>query len=117
MPYDYTDAPPPPKIQLIPDTIATLALHINAGGLGEDGMLTRSRDGRSEVLACEFTVVDGTYKGRKFWEYWVLAGPTDGHAKSVDWNRRTIKAILDSALGLDPKDESDKARAARTRSL
>ena len=80
-------------------------------------MLKRSKDGACEMLDCEFTIAEGPYKGRKFWEYWVLAGTTDGHAKSADINRGTLKAILDSALGLKPDDVSPQARAARTVSL
>ena len=115
MPYDYTDAPPPRDLELIPHgTIATLLLHILAGGVGEDGMLKRSKAGDAEMLACEFTVGDGPHKGRKFWEYLILSGTTDGHAKSADINRGTLKAILDSALGLKPDDVSPEARAART---
>jgi hypothetical protein len=92
-------------------------LHIRPGGVGEDGMLKRSKDGGCEMLDCEFTVADTTYKGRKFWEYWILEGTTSGHAKSAEINRGTLKAILDSALGLKPDDVSPQARAARTVSL
>jgi hypothetical protein len=46
-----------------------------------------------------------------------LEGTTAGHAQSIDINRRTLKAILDSALGLKPDDLSPQARAARTVSL
>src|SRR5262249_5030850 len=114
MPYDYTNALP----QLIPHgTIATLVLHIRPGGVGEDNMLKRSKDGGCEMLDCEFTVADGPYKARKLWGNWVLDGTTPGHSKSIDINRGTIKAILDSALGLKPDDTSPQARAARTVSL
>ena len=117
MPYDYTDAPPP-QFELIPHgTVATVVLHIRAGNVGEDGMLKRSKDGGCEMLDCEFVVADGPFKGRKFWEYWILEGTTPGHAKSADINRGTLKAILDSALGLKPDDASPQARAARTVSL
>jgi hypothetical protein len=116
-PYDYTNAPPP-QFDLIPHgTIATVVLHIRAGGVGEDDMLKRSKDGGCEMLDCEFVIADGPYKGRKFWEYWVLEGSTEGHAKSKGINRGTLKAILDSALGLKPDDVSPQARAARTVSL
>jgi hypothetical protein len=108
MPYDYTDAPPP-QFELIPqDTIATQVLHIRPGGVGEDGMLTRSKDGTCGMLAVVITIADGLYKGRKIFEYWVLEGTTDGHAKSREINLGTLKAILDSALGLDPNDKSPK---------
>jgi hypothetical protein len=118
MPYDYTDAPPPPKIDLIPHgTVATIALHIRGGNVGEDGMLKRSKNGDCEMLDCEFVVTDGQYKGRKFWANLVLEGTTDGQSQIADSNKRTLKAILDSALGLKPDDVSPEARAARTVSL
>src|SRR5262249_14337865 len=118
MPYDYTDAPPPRDLELIPHgTIATVVLHIRPGNVGEDGMLKRSKDGLSEMLDVEFTVFDGPHKGRKFWEYWVLTGTTEGHAQSVKINQGTLKAILDSALGLKPDDTSPQARKDRTVSL
>jgi hypothetical protein len=117
MPYDYTDAPPP-QFELIPQgTTPTCILHIRPGGVGEDGMLTRSKDGTCEMLAVVITIADGLYKGRKIFEYWVLEGTTDGHAKSREINLGTLKAILDSALGLDPEDKSPQAHAARTVSL
>jgi hypothetical protein len=117
MPYDYTDAPPP-QFDLIPHgTVATVGMHIRAGGVGEDGMLKRSKNGDCEMLDVEFTVVDGPHKGRKFWEYWILEGTTDGHKTSIDINHGTLKAIIDSALGLKPDDVSPEARKARTISV
>jgi len=118
MAYDYTDAPPPRDIELIPHgTIAMVSLHIRAGNIGEDGMLKRSQKGDCEMLDIEFSIIDGQYKGRKFWTNWVLDGTTSGHATAADINRGTLKAILDSALGLKPDDASPQARAARTVSL
>jgi hypothetical protein len=118
MPYDYSDAPPP-QFDLIPHgTVATAALHIRAGGVGEDKMLTRSKkDGSCEYLDCEITLTDTIYKGRKFWEILILEGTTEGHTKAASMSRGTLKAILDSALGLKPDDVSPQARAARTVSL
>jgi hypothetical protein len=117
MPFDYSDSKPP-KIDLIPqDTVATVSMHIRAGNVGEDDLLTRSKEGDCEMLNLEFVVLDGPFKGRKFWQYMVLEGTTDGHAKAADISRVTLKAILDSALGLKPADVSAEARAARTVSL
>ena len=68
MPYDYSDAPPP-QFEVIPHgTTATFVLHIRAGNVGEDGMLTRSKDGGCEMLVGELTIADGPYKGRKLFE-------------------------------------------------
>jgi hypothetical protein len=114
MPFDYTDAPS----VLMPDgTIATVSIHIRAGGVGEDGMLKRSANGECEMLGCEFTVLDGTYRGRKFWHNLLIVGTTDGQKKMAAGNLGVLKAILDSALGLMPNDVSAEARAARTVSI
>jgi hypothetical protein len=115
---DYTDAPPSKFEPKIPGgTKATLVIHIKPGGVGEDQMLTRSREGDCEMLAVVLTVADGTYKGEKFPEWWVLNGTTDGHAKAGEITLRKLKAIIDSAFGLDPNDKSPEARARRTISL
>jgi hypothetical protein len=117
-PYDYTDAPPPRDLELIPHgTIATLVLHVRPGGVGEDGMLKRTRAGDAEMLDCELVVADGPHAKRKFWERWILNGTTAGQAQAAEIARSVLRAILDSALGLKPGDVSPQARAARTVSL
>jgi hypothetical protein len=117
MPYDYTDAPPPRDIELIPHgTIAAVSMHVRAGGVGEDGKLKRAKSG-AEMLDLEFVVVDGPHAKRKFWEYMTLSGPTDGHAKAAEISRHTLRTIIESARGIKPDDISPQARAARTVSL
>ena len=112
--YDYTQAPPP-QFELIPHgTIADISLHIRPGGVGEDKLLKRSSNGGCEMLDVEFTVVDGAYAKRKFWQNFVMAGTTDGHAKAAEISRSMLKAILDCVHGLKPDDVSAQARAART---
>jgi hypothetical protein len=111
MPRDFTDVPS----QLIPEgTIATVSMHILTGNVGEDGMLTRSKDGACELLHSEFTLVDGPCKDRRFWQHMVVEGTTDGQKQMAVRNLGVLKAILDSALNLQPKDESAEARKART---
>ena len=118
MPYDYSDAPPARDLELIPHgTTATLVLHPRPGGVGEDGMLKRTRAGDAEMLDCELVVADGPHAKRKFWERWILSGTTAGQAQAAEIARSTLKAILDSALGLRPDDLSPQARTARTVSL
>src|SRR6516164_3097346 len=118
MAYDYSDAPPARDLELIPHgTTATLVLHVRPGGVGEDGMLKRTRAGDAEMLDCELVVADGPHAKRKFWERWILSGTTAGQAQAAEIARSTLKAILDSALGLRPDDLSPQARTARTVSL
>jgi len=118
MPYDYSDAPPARDLELIPHgTTATLVLHPRPGGVGEDGMLKRTRAGDAEMLDCELVVADGPHAKRKYWERWILSGTTAGQAQAAEIARSTLKAILDSALGLRSSGLSPQARTARTVSL
>ena len=77
-------------------------------------MLKRSARGDCEMLDLEFVVVDGPYTRRKFWEYLILAGTTDGHGKAADMSRGTLRAIIECARGIKPDDVSPQARQART---
>jgi hypothetical protein len=113
--FDYTDAQAQRDNELIPaDTVATVELSIRPGAAGEDGLLVRSKDGLCEMLDCEFIVVDGPFAKRKFWERFVLAGTKDGHAKAGEISRGKLRAMLESARGIKPKDISPEARKART---
>src|SRR5262249_19705855 len=91
---------------------ATLRIKIRAGGVGEDGMLTRASTG-AEMLDVEFTVVDGEFKQRRFWMNLVLQGHTDGHAKAAEISRGVLRTIIESALGIKPDDMSPQAREDR----
>src|SRR5262245_47191249 len=117
MPFDYSDAQAPRDFsEPIPTgKIVSVSLHIRAGGAGEGGLLKRSKDGACEMLDLEFTVIDGDYKNRKLWEYYVVeGGTTSGHKQAIDISRGVLKAIIDAVKGLEPSDTSDAARAART---
>ena len=118
MPYDYSDAPPPREFDLIPHgTIAPVTMHLRAGGVGEDGMCKRSKDGGCEMLDVEYVVVDGKYARRKFWSNMIMSGTTDGHAEAAKISLGTLRTILESARNIRPDDLSPAARAARTVSL
>jgi hypothetical protein len=118
MAYDYSDAPPPRDVELIPrNTLATVQMRIRPGNAGEGGLLKRSKDGGCEMLDVEFVVVDGPYAKRKFWENMILAGTTDGHAKAVEISRGKLRQILESSRGIKPEDMSPQARTARTAEL
>jgi hypothetical protein len=113
--FDYSEAQLQREIDVLPQgTIATLQLTVRPGGAGEDGMLKRSQDGLCEMLDLEFTLVDGEFARRKFWERLLLVGTTDGHAKAIEISRGKLRAILESARGIMPEDVSPEARAART---
>src|SRR5262249_52601671 len=73
--------------------------------------LTRAKDGNSEHLSCEFNVVDGPHAKRKFWNRLTVKGVD--HATAVEISRKMLKAMLESARGIRPGDESDTAKVAR----
>jgi hypothetical protein len=111
---DFNTAGPQRSFDLIPaDTIATLHMTVKSGGAGEGGWLKRSKAGDSEALDCEFVVVDGEYAKRKFWTLFTISGTTEGQATAADISRRRLRAMLESARGIRPDDESDAAKEAR----
>jgi hypothetical protein len=95
------------------NTICTLQLTIRPGGAGDGGWLKRSADGASEGLNCEFVVVDGQYVKCKLWHLFTLRGTTPGHAVAGEIPRNTLRAILESAHGIRPDDNSEAAQAKR----
>jgi hypothetical protein len=110
--FDFNDAGEQRSTDVIPDgTIATVQMTIKAGGAGPDGWLTRAKDGASEHLNCEFTVVDGTHAKRKLWSRYTVEGTN--HQTAIDIARKMFKAMLESAKGIRPDDETPAAKAAR----
>ena len=122
--YDLNDAQPqlPPVGELIPDgTFAKVKMSIRAGGVNgptpiDAGLLKASQSSDAKMLDCEFTVVAGSYVRRKFWQnFTVSGGKLDDKGQSKGWNisKSAFRAMIDSALGLDPKDESPTAKQKR----
>jgi hypothetical protein len=122
--YDFSDVEPQQSSDLIPDgTFAKVAMTIRPGGVDgqteiDQGLLKTSNTPGSDVLSldCEFTVTQGRLARRKFWHNFTVAGgKVDEKGASIGWNisKRTFRAIIDSALGLDPDDNSEEAKAKR----
>jgi hypothetical protein len=95
------------------NTVVTLQMKINPGAAGDGGWLTRSFDGGSEGLDCEYTVVDGEYAKRKVFQRLTLHGTTEGHAEAGQISRNTLRAIIESARGILPNDRSEIAQQKR----
>ncbi|MBN9021817.1 MAG: hypothetical protein J0H08_06950 [Rhizobiales bacterium] len=122
--YDLNDAQPQmaPVGDLIPDgTFAKVKMTIRPGGTNgstpiDAGLLKASQSSDAKLLDCEFTVVAGPYVRGKFWQNFTVAGgKLDEKGQSKGWNisKATFRAMVDSALGLDPRDESAAAKAKR----
>ena len=122
--YDFSEVEPQQSSDLIPDgTFAKVIMTIRPGGVDgqteiDRGLLKASTTAGSDVLSldCEFTVAEGRLARRKFWQtFTVSGGKVDEKGASIGWNisKRTFRAMIDSALGLDPDDNSEEAKAKR----
>jgi hypothetical protein len=102
------------EFDLIPqDSICVLAIKVRGGGAGPDGALRRSKDGKSEGLDLELTVTDGEYVKRKLWVLLTLQGETEGHAEAGRIAATVLRAVLESARGVRPDDQSEAAKQQR----
>lgn len=124
MSFDLNDARPSTAGALIPDgTFAKVVMIIRPGGVHgaaeiDRGLLKRSGNPDSDVvmLECEFTVVEGPHARRKIWQNLTVAGgklDANGDSIGAGITKGLLRAIHDSAKGLDPADMSEAARASR----
>ena len=122
--YDFSDVEPQQSSDLIADgSFAKVIMTIRPGGVDgqteiDRGLLKASTTAGSDVLSldCEFTVTEGRLARRKFWQtFTVSGGKVDEKGASIGWNisKRTFRAMIDSALGLDPDDDSEDAKSKR----
>ncbi len=115
---DFNDAEAQTGFDLIPKgTLVKVRLSIKPGGFDEPaqgwtgGWATLSEQTGSVYLNAEFVVLDGPYVKRKLWSLIGLYSP-----KGDEWTnmgRSFIRAMLNSARGIDPKDASPQAQLAR----
>jgi hypothetical protein len=124
MTFDMNDAEQQKTSELIPDgTFAKVIMTIRPGGTDGDGevdqgLLRAAKDPTSDVrmLDCEFTVQEGPHARRKFWQmFTVQGGKVDENGASIAWkiSKSSFRAMIDSALGLDPADMSETAKQKR----
>ena len=111
--FDFNNAAPQQSGSLIPaKTQAKVMSLVRPGRHGDDGWLTQSESG-FEYLDFEFTVCSSPHAKRKIWQVAGVGGVTDGHAKAAEITRSLLRAMLESARGIDPKAEDETARKAR----
>jgi hypothetical protein len=124
MSFDMNDAEPQKSGELIPDGAhAKLTMHIRPGGIdgffeADRGLLKASNSPGSDVqsIDAELTVVEGPHARRKVWQtFTVRGGKLDDKGQSIGWgiSKSTFRAMIDSALGLDPNDMSEAAKSKR----
>ena len=124
MSFDMNDAEPQKSGELIPDGAhAKIIMHIRPGGIdgffeADRGLLKASNSPGSDVqsIDAELTVPEGQHARRKFWQtFTVRGGKLDDKGQSIGWgiSKSTFRAMIDSALGLDPNDMSEAAKSRR----
>jgi hypothetical protein len=107
---DLNSAEAQTEFGVIPNnTIAKARLTIKAGNDFSDPFLTRSKNGDSAFLNCEFTIMEGQYAKRKIFDKIGISGSDQW----VNMGKSRIRAILESAKNINPKDMSEAAMAAR----
>lgn len=124
MTFDMNDTEPQRSSELIPDgSFAKVTMSLRPGGVdGESeadrGLLKRSGTPGSDVLMldAEFTVTEGPLARRKFWQTFTVSGgklDETGVSIGAKITKGALRGMIDSALGLDPADMSEDARAKR----
>ena len=107
---DFSNAPEQVEFALIPkDTIAKARIDIKPGYSQRDRFLTDSKFTDSSYLNCEFTIMEGEYVRRKIFDKIGIYGSDEW----VNMGKARIRAILESSRGIDHKDMSESAIAAR----
>ncbi len=116
--FDFNSAAEQPSFEPIPKgSNVRVHMTIRPGGFDDasqgwtGGYATRNTSTGSVYLNCEFVVMEGEYARRKMWSLIGLHSP-----KGPEWagmGRTFIKAILNSARGIHPGDNSAAAQNAR----
>lgn len=99
-----------------PDSIVMVQLILRQPKAGSEGsmpMLVRAQSGL-EQLDCEFVISGGAYAGAKWFDRLSVSNAhTEGQKKAVDIAMRTIRAMVESSRGINPKDASPQAAQGR----
>lgn len=130
MPVNLQDAPEQKEFGgIIPDgSFVKVTLSIRPGGHSEpssgdptqdmlDGdLFYASKSSDAIMLDTEMTVIDGQWKHQKIWQYFTVGGGSlnaDGSSKGWLISKAAFRAMIDCACGLDPKDDTPRAREMR----
>lgn len=115
---DFNDAEQQADLTLIPrGTLAAAQLTLKPGGYVDPdgqwpgGWASHGKTGHAVYLAVEFYLLTGEFAGCKVWQNIGLYSPK-GPAWG-DMGRSFIRALLNSARGIDPNDMSDTAAELR----
>jgi hypothetical protein len=91
---------------IIPDNTVAPVICVMRG-------LKPTKDKSGQMLDCEFTITQGPFAKRKFWSLMMVSGSTEGQGKAVNITMSRLRAMLESAYGVLPTDDSEMAKTAR----
>ena len=110
--------------ELIPDkTIAYAVMQLQGGDteipeFGRGNFFLKSQHSKAKWLPLEFTIIGGDYDGRKVWHRLFVDGDKLNEKNvpvAKDIGLKLMRAIIESARGIDSNDMSPEAqRAYRT---
>jgi hypothetical protein len=107
---DFNNAEKQTSFELIPDkTIVPVIMTLKAGGAGDGGWLKSSQTSDNLMLDVEFTVTEGEFAKRKFWQFMVV----EGSEKAANISRKTLRAMIEAAREVNPDDTSNEAINSR----
>lgn len=107
---DFNNAEPQNSFDLIPaNTIAKARLVLKPGNDSVDTFVTRSKNGDTAYLNCEFIILEGEHAKRKIFDKIGVEGPD----KWVNMGKARVRAILESAKNIQSKDMSETAMQSR----
>lgn len=102
---------------LIPvGTLVKVMLQVQPGSFGENGWLTRSPFTGSVYLKVQLKILEGDYKNRIIYERIGIQGTKQDDNGNDRWGtvgRSQLRAIIESAYGILPNDQSEAAQKRR----
>jgi hypothetical protein len=98
-------------------TTAKALFRIKAGSCGEGGWLAESKASGALFVNAEITVLEGPYAKRKFYSMFGVKagmGNLEGTELWAKKGRSQLRALIESARNIHPKDASEAANNARS---
>ena len=102
------------------DSVVVVVAEIREPKAGKQGtanpLFAKAASGY-EFLDFEFTVVSPKFKDRKIWQNFMLAytkAPTEKSNQAISISMRTLRAMVEAARKISPKDTSPEATKARS---
>ena len=115
---NFNDADTQSSYDLIPaKTLAKVRMTLKPGGVDNahlgwtGGYATRNLDTGSAYLSAEFVILDGPFAKRKVWS--MIGLHSEKGPEWANMGRAFVRALLNSARGIQPQDQSPQAQQAR----